>query len=149
MYNENDIVKVNFNGNEYDLRVDSTKGINVDISECLKAIDSDELYEYLYQYQKHMFDEINGDPFFEGKTIKSGNDLKNAIEELKVIACKRDVVYICGEYWCDPEHGFSIKFPNGKFVKSEFETYEYNRDEGAAANYTPKCTVLGLYSDYL
>ena len=79
MYNENDIVKVNFNGNEYDLRVDSTKGINVDISECLKAIDSDELYEYLYQYQKHMFDEINGDPFFEGKTIKSGNDLKNAI----------------------------------------------------------------------
>jgi len=149
MFKTNDIVNVQFNGKDYNLRIDSETGIDVDISECLKALDSDELFNYLYRYHIHMFNEINSDPYYEGKTVKSGKDLKESIKKIKIIACKKGVVYICGEYWCDPEHGFSIKFPGGKFVKSKYDVFDFDRDEGKDASYIPKCTVLGHFSDYL
>lgn len=44
-------------------------------------------------------------------------------------------VYICGEYSLDDEHGFSITFPDGKFMPSK--------------NYTGEATYIGGYSDYL
>ena len=152
MINKDSPIKLEFNGKIYNLRVDDKDDkddIDVDINDCLIALNNNELFDYLYKYHKNMFDEINNDPYFDGKTIKSGEDLKNSIQDLKVIAYKKGVVYICGEYWCDPEHGFSIKFPNGKFIKSEYDSFDYNRDEGKDANYTPKCTILGQYSDYL
>ena len=43
-------------------------------------------FEFKTMPSEEMFDEINGDPYFGGKTIKSGNDLKNSIEEIKRIA---------------------------------------------------------------
>ena len=142
-----DYVKIFFNGKEYNVKVDNEEGI--DINECITALNNDELFNYLYNYQIDFFNDINTDPYFDGKTIKSGEDLKNSIEEISLISCRDGVIYICGEYWCDPEHGFSIKFPGGKFVKSEHNTYNYNRDEGKYAKYIPVCTLLGLYSDCL
>lgn len=136
-------VDLKFDGKKYSLRVarvDNENGIDIDISECLDAMDEDDLFDYLYGY--HI-------SYFDGTEIKSGKDLKKSIEEIKVIAYVRGVIYICGEYWYDPEHGFSIKFPRGKFIKSEHDTYDYQRDEGKDVNFIPQCTILGQYSDYL
>lgn len=141
-------VLINFNGKDYALKVSgeiSTDNLN----ECLNYLNSDELFDYLYKYHKDMFDEINNNPYYDGDTINSGLDLKNSIEQLKVIACVNDVIYICGEYWCDPEHGFSIKFPGGKFIKSKYDTFDYDRDVGKDANFIPVCTILGQFTDYL
>ena len=149
MVKPNDIVNVKVNGKNYNLTVDSDNDINIDINKCLNALASDELFDYLYKYHIEMFKEINGDTYFKGKTIKSGEDLKKAIEKIKVIGYKDGVIYICGEYWCDPEHGFSIKFPGGKFIKSKYDNFNYDRDEGKDVDYIPNCTILGQYSDYL
>lgn len=128
---------IEFNGAEYDVEIIGDKELDIEINDCIDILNSDELFDYLYENTKWMFDEINSDPYFEGKTITSGEDLKNSIEEISQIGYKRDVIYICGEFWCDPEHGFSISFPNGKFVKKG------DAEEGS------KFTVLGQFSDCL
>lgn len=142
-------VSVKFNNKVFNVRIERDKGIDVNLDSVLKILDSNELYDYLYNYHKKEFEEINNDSYFNGKTIKSGMDLKNSIEEIKLIAYYDNVIYVCGEYWCDPEHGFSIKFPNGEFVKSKFDSFDYDRDEGKESDYKISCTLLGQYSDYL
>ena len=142
-------VSVKFNNKVFNVRIERDKEIDVNLDSVLKILDSNELYDYLYNYHKKKFEEINNDSYFNGKTIKSGMDLKNSIEEIKLIAYYDNVIYVCGEYWCDPEHGFSIKFPNGEFVKSKFDSFDYARDEGKESDYKISCTLLGQYSDYL
>ena len=143
------IISLEFNNKTFTVKMESDKKIDVNLDDVLKVLYSEELFDYLYDYHKEMFDEINNDSYFAGKTINSGEDLKNSIEEIKLIAYFNGVIYICGEYWCDPEHGFSIKLPNGKFIKSKYNKYDYSRDEGEKARYTITCTLLGQYSDYL
>ena len=141
-------ITLNFNNKTFDVPIITDQEIDFDLSECLKLLNSDELFNYLYSYHIKMFEDINIDAYFNGKTIKSGNDLKNSISKISQIAYYNNVIYICGEYWCDPEHGFSIKFPNGKFTKSKYPSYNYDRDEGQDAQYIPNCTLLGQFSDY-
>lgn len=141
-------VTVNFNNKTFNVKIISDGEIDIDLDECLKLLNNDELFEYLYNYHIKMFEEINSDKYFNGKTIKSGKDLKNSIEQISLIAYYKKVIYICGEYWCDPEHGFSIKFPNGKFIKSIYDFFDYNRDEGKDVAYIPICTILGQFLDY-
>lgn len=136
---------VEFNNKLYNVKLNSDKEIDVNVDDCLKILNNEELFDYLYNYHLALFDEINNDSYFNGKTIKSGQDLKNSIEEIKSIAYFEGIVYICGEYWCDPEHGFSISFPNGKFVKSKYDSYDYDRDKGEENEYVPVCTLLGQY----
>jgi hypothetical protein len=87
------------------------------------------LYDYLYTRNKSFFEDINEEPYLGGKTINCGKDLINAIETKYKFYCgaamekSKDgkevpVIFFNGEYWCEPEHGFSISFPNGKIVKS-------------------------------
>lgn len=146
---EDRFINIEFNGKNYNLKIEGEQETNIDISKCLDTLNNDELFDYLYKYHIDMFNNINGDSYFEGKKIKSGKDLKNSIEQIKVISCKNGVIYVCGEYWCDPEHGFSIKFPQGKFIKSKYDTFNYNRDEGKDSGYIPICTLLGQFSDYM
>ncbi len=136
---------IKFNGKEYNVDIEFCE--NVDIEKCVDILNSDELFDYLYAYHIDMFNEINEDPYYNGKTVKSGKDLKNSIEKISLIKSKNGVVYICGEYWCDDEHGFSIKLPNGEFVKSQYSTFDFSRDQGKEVNYKPICTLLGQYSD--
>ena len=141
-------ITVSFNKKIFNVKIISDQEIYIDLNECLNLLNNDDLFEYLYNYHIKMFEEINNDKYFNGKTIKSGKDLKNSIEQISQIAYHNNVLYICGEYWCDPEHGFSIKFPNGKFIKSKNAFYDYNRDEGKDVNYIPSCTLLGQFSDF-
>lgn len=98
------------------------------IKSALKAFCSAGLYNYLVKANSSWMDEINSDPYFQGKTCKSGKDLIDAIKNDPTNANKGFAVFvkendgvlnifIGGEYWLDPEHGFSINFPNGKFTK--------------------------------
>ena len=141
-------MELEFNGMVYNVKMKLDDN-NIDLKECLNALNSDELFDYLYKYHIKLFNEINEDSYYEGKTIKSGEDLKNSIESITTIAVSDGVIYICGEYWCDPEHGFSITFPKGKFVKSKHKEYEYNQDQGKDVDYIPICTILGQDCDYL
>lgn len=148
MEESNKLITVNFNNETYNVPLISDQKIDIDLNECLNLLNSYELFDYLYSYHIEMFEDINSDIYFNGKTIKSGIDLINSITEITQIAYYNKVIYICGEYWCDPEHGFSIKFPNGKFIKSKYNSYDYNRDEGKDVKYKPICTLLGQSSDY-
>ena len=140
-------MEIEFNGKKYEVNLENIEENNINLEECLTALNNDELFDYLYNYQIKMFEEINNEPYFEGKTIKSGKDLKNSIESIDLISYNNEVIYVCGEYWCDPEHGFSIAFPKGKFIKSQYSNYEYDRDQGETVDYIPVCTVLGQFSD--
>lgn len=143
------IITFYFNNKTFKVQIISDQEVDIDLTECLKLLNNDELFDYLYSYHIKMFEEINNDAYFNGKTIKSGKDLINSITEISQIVYYNNVVYICGEYWCDPEHGFSIKLPNAHFIKSKYNSYDYNRDEGKTVKYIPICTVLGQFSDYL
>ena len=138
---------IEFNGTKYNVQLELENFKEYDLDNCLKTLNTDELFNYLYNYHNNFFNEINEDPYFEGKKIESGKDLKNSIESIEIITIKDDVIYICGEYWCDPEHGFSIAFPKGNFIKSQYNFFEYNRDVGLDVDYIPCCTVLGESSD--
>ena len=142
-------ISIEFNNRTFNAKIENDKEIDINLDNIIKILNSSELYDYLFNYHKKMFDEINNDSYFDGKTIKSGRDLKNSIEDIKLVAYFNEVIYICGEYWCDPEHGFSIKFPNGEFIKSKYDSFDYNRDEGKETGYKISCTLLGQYSDYL
>lgn len=140
---------LDFNGKKHNVQIELNDNNDSILSECLNALNTDELFNYLYNYHIELFNEINEDPYYDGKTIKSGEDLKNSIDCIEKIICSNEVIYVCGEYWCDPEHGFSITFPKGKFVKSKYDKFEYNRDKGKDVDYVPVCTILGEYTDYL
>lgn len=129
------IINFEFNGKNNEIELDdSIKDEMLEkVENCLLLMNNIELFDYLYMSSKEMFEYINDDPYFNGKTIKSGEDLKNSIEEIKLIAYKDNTYYICGEYWCDDEHGFSISFPDGNFIKEN----------------SSNSTFLGNFDDYL
>ena len=98
------------------------------VKSAIKAFCSTGLYNYLVKINSVMMDEINNDPYYKEKTCKSGKDLIDAIKNdstninkgFKIFIKDYDGIlniFIAGEYWLDPEHGFSINFPNGKVVK--------------------------------
>jgi hypothetical protein len=117
------------------------------VDSVLKTVCSPSLYNYLYKMEKRYYeDEVNTDPYYDGKKIQSGKDLMNACKEqithknTKIfINDRRNMIYFCGEYWCDEEHGYCITFPGGKFVKGNESSNKYNS----------KITRMGLYSDAL
>ena len=151
-YEVGDTIEIKFNNNRFNVKIKTSgDNDNVDllskVDSCVKALNSSDLWNYLYKYHIKLFQDINSDSYFDNKKIKSGSDLKKSIEEIKVIMIRKDCIYIAGEYWCDPEHGFSICFPKGKFIKSKYDTYDYNRDEGKDAKYIPQVTVLGGYDN--
>ena len=101
------------------------------------------LYSYLYSINVQLWKEVNEDSYYEkDQKIKSVQDLINSIDTKQKISLYYNEynknVYFSGEYWVDPEHGFSINFPNGEFVKGD---QKYNNVD--------KCTRLGQYSDGL
>ena len=157
--NSSDTQIINFFGKKLNIRHvylsgGDQKNIPIDskISQIIKIFSTNKgLYNYLYKNHIKLFNEINNDPYFEGKKIKSGNDLIKAIQEndgkniIDIFYDKRNnVYYICGEYWCDPEHGFSICFPDGKFIQSKSTDYkDWYKD------YVPVATILGQYDNAL
>ena len=95
------------------------------IKSISQTLNNNEVWEYLYEENKDWFEkEINNDPYYKGKKIESGKDLKTSIEKISAIGQYKNIVYVAGEYWVDDEHGFSISFPNGKFTKSGKEKTE-------------------------
>ena len=121
------------------------------IDKVLKAICMESLYNYLYKLNKDFYTyEINEEPYFKGKQINSGKDLYNSIDitdkNTSIFVCDdkyRKCIYFAGEYWVDDEHGFSITFPNGKFVRAGKDGKTVN------SNYVPIATGIGQYSDCL
>lgn len=120
------------------------------INNALKIFSTDKsLWNYLYSISKKWIDEANNDPYFNGKKCKNGNDLIQAIKDDNEILhihvkIKNEIptIYICGDFWLDDEHGFSVNFINGEFIKCKGNKITYN-------NYTPTCTVLGSYDEAL
>lgn len=142
------IVTFKMFGKEATCKIISNYGESVNntiVNNILKIVGSNKsLYDYLYKENKDMFEEINDDPYFKGKKINNGMDLINAMtEDLKyTMYISRGCVYFCGEYWVDPEHGFSIYFPRGKFIKAIQKKY-------IGDNYVPIATTIGQFSDGL
>ena len=129
--------------------VEDTPSTRKIINSVLKLVGSNKsLYTYLYTQNKSLYDdEINKNPYFDGKTIQNGIDLLKAMtnDTRYTLVVTEKTVYFCGEYWIDPEHGFSISFPNGKFVKAEKES----RMTDIRNKYRTEITVLGQFSDAL
>lgn len=80
-----------------------------------KTFEDQKIWNSLYKKNKAYFDEINSDPYFDGKKISSPSDLKKSLE-ITAISVHKNSLYVKGEWWGDPEHGFSINFPNDKFI---------------------------------
>ena len=76
------IINFEFNGKNNEIELDdSIKDEMLEkVENCLLLMNNFELFDYLYMSSKEMFEYINDDPYFNGKTIKSGEDLKNSIE---------------------------------------------------------------------
>ena len=150
---------INFFGKELNIRhvylsggTETSIPIDSKIEQVLKIFSTNKgLYNYLYKIHNKLFNEINNDPYFDGKKIKSGNDLIKAIQDnngkniIDIYFDKRNnVYYICGEYWCDDEHGYSICFPGGRFVQAKSTDYkDWYKD------YVPVATILGQYDNAL
>lgn len=150
---------INFFGKELNIRhvylsggTETSIPIDSKIEQVLKIFSTNKgLYNYLYKIHNKLFNEINNDSYFDGKKIKSGNDLIKAIQDnngkniIDIYFDKRNnVYYICGEYWCDDEHGYSICFPGGRFVQAKSIDYkDWYKD------YVPVATILGQYDNAL
>lgn len=123
------------------------------VDNILKTICNPSLYDYLYKINSNYFEgEINDDSYYDGKTIKSGKDLRDSIDITHrntaiIISDKHNVIYFCGEYWPDEEHGFSIAFPKGNFVKHPQSSQV--RKDYYDEHHNPKYTFLGQWSDCL
>lgn len=102
------------------------------------------LWEHLYESNLGFFEDVNDDPYFDGKKILSAVDLKKSISDINLVCVdlKENNFYVCGEWWCEPEHGFSINFPNGKF--KPYHGKDYLRD---SVCHREKATFLGQHSD--
>ena len=106
------------------------------------------LYSYLYMISKDFIDDVNDDPYFDGKCCNSEKDLMDALEFTHVIVDTRrgnTCIYLAGEYWLDDEHGFSITFPDGKFIKAKRDANGYYKTRDS--HYAPIATGLGQFSD--
>jgi hypothetical protein len=157
--NNSDANSINFFGKELNIRHVYLSGgtetiipIDSKIEQVLKIFSTNKgLYNYLYKIHNKLFNEINNDPYFDGKKIKSGNVLIKAIQDndgknITDIYFDKiyNVYYICGEYWCDDEHGYSIRFPSGRFVQAKStDSKDWYKD------YVPIATILGQYDNAL
>ena len=85
----NQMVDFKFNGKTYTCRVyikSPSKDLLTDsiIKSISQTLNNNEVWDYLYDENKEWFDkEINNDPYYKGKKIESGKDLKSSIEEIK------------------------------------------------------------------
>ena len=159
-YQENGTIDGSFNGKKFTAKI---KTDNPDsklmskVQSVIKTVGSISLYNYLYESDKNFYrDEVNTDSYYDGKKIESGKDLMNSIEinhknSTIFVNDRRNTIYFCGEYWVDPEHGFSITFPGGKFVKADKALYGelQLRKERYDSHWIPQFTFMGLYSDSL
>lgn len=117
------------------------------------------LYGYLYKAAEEEYGDYywrQSDDEEEGKFCKSGADLLDAIkEDIKRYGAKLIVqdyyntLAICGEYWIDEEHGFSISFPQGKFVKKDSPESKEILKANDNDRYTPYYTKIGHHSDFM
>ena len=80
-----------------------------------KTFEDQKIWDALYKKNKSYFEEINNDPYFNGKKIASPSDLKKSLE-ITAISVHKGSLHVKGEWWGDPEHGFSINFPKDNFV---------------------------------
>ena len=55
------IISLEFNNKTFTVKMESDKKIDVNLDDVLKVLYSEELFDYLYDYHKEMFDEINND----------------------------------------------------------------------------------------
>lgn len=99
------------------------------IHSCLSIMNSMDLWKYLYKIQRKAWDDISNDEYFNGKKITSPNDLKKSIDNVVYIDIIRGTIEIYCTCWWDEEHGCKINFPDGKFVKSKYDSFEYQRDK--------------------
>ena len=74
-------------------------------------------WDYLYINEAQTYIDAAEDAMLENYNIRSGKDLYN-ICNITGISCIADTLAIHGKYFIDPEHGFLITFPKGKFVTS-------------------------------
>lgn len=133
-------ISVSFNGKSYKAELDIRKGSNEDlasnIKNIVKLINSKAVFDYLYSHHKNFLADV-----YEYENIKSGTDLMKAIYNIDLVTIKYDTVYVSGYCDWDQEHGFSVAFPNGKFVKSN-KPAEYKSDYDENNHYQPRYTVL-------
>ena len=146
--------EINFFGTKTTIKVksdDPKSKLISKVDSVLKTICNASLYNYLYNLDKDFYEkEINEDPYFNGKKIKSGEDLKNALKEQIThkntnifISNYHNAIYFCGEYFIDDEHGYSIVFPKGNLIKGK------PGDSKLDKQYKPLITYIGQYSDPL
>lgn len=136
-------ISVSLNGKSYNAKLDLKKGCNEDLVKNLKStvklISSKSLYDYLYEYHKKMFDDIND---YEDGSISSGSDLMKSLHDIDLVTIDNDTVYVSGQCDWDDEHGFSIAFPSGKFVKNSTMDGNHKNDYDKSNHYQPRYTVL-------
>jgi hypothetical protein len=147
-YKNGDIIPIKFFGKPMQVKVHlKERDVNSELIKMFngvlkKVCNSKELWSYLYSTSKSWIEDVNDDPYFKGKTCKSTKDLIDAVEKINYIGISQNAIWVCGEYWIDPEHGFSIAFPNGKFVRSASD-----KSPSYDSKYNVTSTGLGQYGD--
>ena len=117
-------INYTFFGDNYNLSIKigksdfEEKEIEKMINSVIKISKSKSLYSYLYNINKDKIEELNEVIDSRDKPVKNGNDLIKSMQPQSIVL-KRNTVYIVGSYYLDNEHGYSISFPNGKFIKSK------------------------------
>ena len=81
-----------------------------------KPWNNKKVFDELFKTNSRLIKSVNEDPYFDGKKVNNGNDLLKSISRIDVIQVSKRHIVMSGEYWLDDEHGFSIDFPNGKFI---------------------------------
>lgn len=110
-----------FNGKTYTVKIKNKitpkHQFIPNIDEIESLFNSTKLWEHLYKSNTSWWNEVSEDDQY-GIAINSARDLKSSVTSVTTIIQKQDGVYVCGEWKVDPEHGFSVNFPNGKLVTS-------------------------------
>ena len=148
-YQDNGTIDGSFNGKKFTAKIETDNPdskLMSKVQSIIKTVSSISLYNYLYNLDKDFYNkEINNDSYYDGKKIESGKDLMNSIEinhknTTIFVNDRRNIIYFCGEYWVDDEHGFSISFPGGKFIKGASNQKKYD------SHWNPQFTFMGEYS---
>ena len=138
-----DYAIVTLNGKQYKASIKCKKEYNEillkNLKSTIKIMNSKSLYDYLYNYYKDMFDEMNE---YGDCSIESGSDIVKAIYGIDLITIEHDTVYVSGYCEWDEEHGFSIGFPNGKFVKNTSNNTDHKNDIDKENKYQPRYTIF-------
>ena len=111
--------------NLYVMREDEEE--NLVTKENLKQIESVlsniKTWDYLYTNDAEYYIDAAEDAMQESYNINNGRDLYN-ICNITGISCLGGTLAVHGEYFIDPEHGFLITFPYGKFLTSPTSKYD-------------------------